>query len=78
MEQRPGLPLGMMFAARFGDEATLFRLAAQLEQDAALEATNCRQFAHKSTKLSRIRESEVCRAWRAGFAPPLSAQHAGD
>jgi amidase/6-aminohexanoate-cyclic-dimer hydrolase len=28
-----GLPLGMMFAARFGDEATLFRLAAQLERD---------------------------------------------
>src|SRR5258707_15412261 len=27
-----GLPLGMMFAARFGDEATLFRLLAQLEQ----------------------------------------------
>jgi amidase/6-aminohexanoate-cyclic-dimer hydrolase len=27
-----GLPLGMMFAARFGGEATLFRLAAQLEQ----------------------------------------------
>jgi amidase len=27
-----GLPLGMMFAAHFGDEATLFRLAAQLEQ----------------------------------------------
>jgi amidase len=27
-----GLPLGMMFAARFGDESTLFRLAAQLEQ----------------------------------------------
>ncbi|MFG3757079.1 amidase family protein, partial [Klebsiella pneumoniae] len=27
-----GLPLGMMFAGRFGDEATLFRLAAQLEQ----------------------------------------------
>ncbi len=27
-----GLPLGMMFAARFGEEATLFRLAAQLEQ----------------------------------------------
>jgi amidase len=26
-----GLPLGMMFAARYGDEATLFRLAAQLE-----------------------------------------------
>jgi len=23
----------MMFAARFGDEATLFRLAAQLEQE---------------------------------------------
>jgi amidase len=27
-----GLPLGMMFAAAFGDEATLFRLAGQLEQ----------------------------------------------
>jgi amidase len=27
-----GLPLGMMFAGRFGDEATLFRLAGQLEQ----------------------------------------------
>ncbi len=26
-----GLPLGMMFAGRFGDEATLFQLAAQLE-----------------------------------------------
>src|ERR1700760_4645747 len=28
---KTGLPLGMMFAGRFGDEATLFRLAAQLE-----------------------------------------------
>ena len=28
-----GLPLGMMFAARFGDEATLLRLAGQLEQE---------------------------------------------
>jgi amidase len=28
-----GLPLGMMFSARFGDEATLFRLATQLEQE---------------------------------------------
>jgi amidase/6-aminohexanoate-cyclic-dimer hydrolase len=27
-----GLPLGMMFSARLGEEATLFRLAAQLEQ----------------------------------------------
>ncbi len=27
-----GLPIGMQFAARYGDEATLFRLAAQLEQ----------------------------------------------
>ncbi len=27
-----GLPVGVQFAARFGDEATLFRLAAQLEQ----------------------------------------------
>jgi amidase len=28
-----GLPVGVMFSARFGDEATLFRLAAQLEQE---------------------------------------------
>src|SRR5260370_1353409 len=28
-----GLPLGMMFAARFGDEATLFRLAVQPQQE---------------------------------------------
>jgi amidase len=27
-----GLPVGTQFAARFGDEATLFRLAAQLEE----------------------------------------------
>jgi amidase len=27
-----GLPIGMMFVARFGDEATLFCLAAQIEQ----------------------------------------------
>jgi len=27
-----GLPIGTQFAARFGDEATLFRLASQLEQ----------------------------------------------
>jgi amidase/6-aminohexanoate-cyclic-dimer hydrolase len=26
------LPLGMMFSAKLGDEGTLFRLAAQLEQ----------------------------------------------
>jgi amidase len=27
-----GLPIGMMFAARYADEATLFRLAGELEQ----------------------------------------------
>ena len=27
-----GLPVGVMFAARLGDEATLFRLAGQLER----------------------------------------------
>ncbi len=27
-----GLPVGMHFAARWGDEATLFRLSAQLEK----------------------------------------------
>ena len=26
-----GLPIGVQFAGRFGDEATLFRLGAQLE-----------------------------------------------
>src|SRR3954466_13063341 len=30
---RGGLPLGMMFSARFGDEPSLLRLAAQLEQE---------------------------------------------
>jgi len=29
-----GLPIGMMFTGRFADEATLFRLAAQLEKEA--------------------------------------------
>jgi Asp-tRNA(Asn)/Glu-tRNA(Gln) amidotransferase A subunit family amidase len=28
-----GLPIGVMFSARYGDEATLFRLAGQLEQE---------------------------------------------
>jgi len=27
-----GLPMGLLFTAKIGDEATLFRLAAQLEQ----------------------------------------------
>ncbi|WP_374577301.1 hypothetical protein [Phenylobacterium sp. J367] len=27
-----GLPIGMQFVAKMGDEATLFRLAGQLEQ----------------------------------------------
>ena len=27
-----GLPIGMQFVSRWGDEATLFRLAAQLEK----------------------------------------------
>ena len=31
---REGLPIGVMFTGRFGDEGTLFRLAAQLEQAA--------------------------------------------
>ena len=34
---RAGLPLGMMFAARFGDEATLYRLAARTRGWAPLE-----------------------------------------
>lgn len=27
-----GLPIGMQFVGRYGDDATLFRLAAQLEE----------------------------------------------
>jgi Asp-tRNA(Asn)/Glu-tRNA(Gln) amidotransferase A subunit family amidase len=27
------IPIGVQFAGRFGDEATLFRLASQLEQE---------------------------------------------
>jgi amidase len=27
-----GLPMGLLFTSKVGDEATLFRLAAQLEQ----------------------------------------------
>jgi Asp-tRNA(Asn)/Glu-tRNA(Gln) amidotransferase A subunit family amidase len=30
---KDGLPMGMMFTARVGDEATLFRLAGQLEAE---------------------------------------------
>ncbi len=30
-----GLPIGMMFTAKYADEATLFRLAAQLEKEAS-------------------------------------------
>lgn len=33
-----GLPIGMMFTAKFADEATLFRLAAQLEKEAPWSA----------------------------------------
>ena len=33
-----GLPIGVHFLGRFGDEATLFRLAAQLESGPALGA----------------------------------------
>jgi amidase len=32
-QSRDNLPIGMMFTARYGDEATLFRLAGQLEKE---------------------------------------------
>jgi amidase len=32
-QSRQGLPIGMMFAGRYADEATLFRLAGQLERE---------------------------------------------
>jgi amidase len=33
-QSKSGLPIGMMFTARYADEATLFRLAGQLEKEA--------------------------------------------
>ena len=33
-----GLPMGMMFTSRYADEATLIRLAAQLEKEAPWKA----------------------------------------
>ncbi|HEV2531925.1 amidase [Phenylobacterium sp.] len=33
-QSKSGLPIGMMFTAKYADEATLFRLAAQLEKEA--------------------------------------------
>ena len=32
-ESASGLPIGLMLTARYGDEATLFRLAGQLEKE---------------------------------------------
>ena len=43
---KDGLPIGSHFVGRFGDEATLFRLAAQLEQ-ARPWATRRPVFAHE-------------------------------
>jgi Asp-tRNA(Asn)/Glu-tRNA(Gln) amidotransferase A subunit family amidase len=31
-QSKDGLPIGMMFTSRIGDEAVLYRLAAQLEE----------------------------------------------
>ncbi|MCH6264315.1 amidase [Neobacillus citreus] len=44
-----GLPIGMQFAARFGDEATLFQLAGQLEEAQPWKdrKPNLKQFQHK-------------------------------
>lgn len=37
-ESEDGLPIGMMFTGRFADEATLYRLAGQLEKEAPWKA----------------------------------------
>ena len=39
-----GLPIGVMFTARYGDEATLFRLAGQLEKEIPWAARRPSQF----------------------------------
>jgi amidase/6-aminohexanoate-cyclic-dimer hydrolase len=46
-----GLPIGMMFTARYGDEAMLFRLAAQLEK--------ARPWFHKVPPSPRSRDALV-------------------
>src|SRR5207244_10754984 len=55
---RENLPIGVQFAGRFGDEATLFRLAAQLEQ--------ARPWAGRWPTLSRRARAaaRACRRWR--------------
>ena len=40
-----GIPIGVMFGAKYGDEATLFRIAGQLEQ--------ARPWNHRYTELWR-------------------------
>ena len=37
-ESSDGLPVGVQFVARYGDEATLFRMGAQLERVAPWDA----------------------------------------
>jgi hypothetical protein len=63
-----GLPIGSMFSARCGDEATLYRLAAQLEQAAAAERETRRKEAAATLAAKQKERSKAAAAWSRAAA----------